>query len=199
MDLHGFAPIGEFRVRLPIALFPYQGKQRIQACYRSELHGKIDGWIGVNQLGELFPASFSDRNRLNIPGPIYGAETDTCTTGPAEAPKNVLLDENGQEFIFKQPSNPVEFRDVVSAAICECFQGYGADGDSHWRLTSIREWWKDRGEMCACVHQEFGDSESHLKWKDGLNGAFAPYLQVYAFYVENGRVPDELDVLPELE
>ena len=74
--------------------------------------------LGIDDLVEQFPSKFSMRNPLNIPGPIYGAETDTCCSGPREAPENVLLDKNGQEFVFKQASNAREFRGLVSAAIC---------------------------------------------------------------------------------
>jgi len=49
--------------------------------------------------------------------------------------------------VSQQPSTAVEFRDLVSAAMSECFEGYGADGDSHWRLASIREWWRTREDM----------------------------------------------------
>ena len=43
-------------------------------------------------VGQFFQPAFGKRNPLNIPGPFYGAETDTCETGTAEAPHNVLLD-----------------------------------------------------------------------------------------------------------
>ena len=50
------------------------------------------------------------------PRPIYGAEADTCCSGPAEAPGNVFLDQNGQEFVFKQAFSADEFRDLVSVS-----------------------------------------------------------------------------------
>jgi hypothetical protein len=198
MDLHGFAAIRDFRVRLPEPVYPYRGKQSIEACHVLDLPKDGGGWFGIAGLSDFFPAKFSERNPLNIPGPIYGAETDTCTTGPAEAPLNVLLDEAGQEFVFKQPSTAIEFRDVLSAALCECFHGYGADGDSNWRQSSIREWWQNRDEMFGCLCEEFCDPNSVLRWREGLNGAFEPYLRVYAFFVENGRAPGNEDTLPSL-
>lgn len=199
MDLHGFVPIQTFRVRLPEPLYPYGGKHLIEACRLPNLPQSNRGWLDVEDLGQFFPAPFSEKNLLNIPGPIFGAETDTCTTGPAEAPRNVLLDQNGQEFVFKQPSNALEFRDVVSAALCECFQGYGANGDVHWRLSSIREWWQGRNEMGECIDERFGEPASILQWRQGLAGAFEPYLRVYAFFVENGRVPSDGETLPVLD
>lgn len=198
MDLHGFVPIRDFRVKLPNPMYPYHGKEVIQTCHVSEIADAKDGWLSIADLGEFLPAKFSEINSMNVPGPIYGAETDTCATGPAEAPKNVLLDRNGQEFVFNQPSSPTEFRDVLSAAIVECFQGYGCDGDAHWTLSSIREWWNNRDPTGANINEEFGTPTSIIYWRAGLRGGLLPYLRVYAFYVENGRAPVEVDELPDI-
>jgi hypothetical protein len=198
INLYGFARIRDFRVRLPKPLFPYSGKEQIGSRHVSEVPERDSGWLSIDDLDQFFPSHFADRNPMNIPGPIYGAETDTCATGPEQAPQNVLLDTNGQEFVFKQPSTADEFRDIVSAAICECFAGYGADGDTHWRLSLIREWWQTRDQMLRGLHKDIGNECGIAKWREGLLGGLAKYLRIYAFYVENGRVPNEDDALPEL-
>lgn len=207
MDLHSFADIRQFQVWLPNPMYPYTGRESLRVRENAEgvepnlanMSERELGWLGIDGLGEFFPARFSDKNPLNIPGPIYGAETDTCCTGPHEAPDNVLLDETGQEFVFRQASTAAEFRDLVSAVICECFAGYGADGDRHWRLSTIREWWRTREDM---LRQGIGErwccSTSVGRWKRALQGEAEGYLQVYGFFVENGRVPVDGDVLPEL-
>jgi hypothetical protein len=41
---------------------------------------------------------WEERSWLNVPGPFYGAETDTCATGRRAAPSNVLYTVDGQEF-----------------------------------------------------------------------------------------------------
>src|SRR5262245_12225854 len=102
MDLFGFADIRCFQVRLPTSLYPYQGRKVAEACDDITKTEGSSGWLGISDLAQFFPAKFSEKNPLNIPGPIYGAETDTCCTGPQEAPENVLLDKNGQEFVFRQ-------------------------------------------------------------------------------------------------
>ena len=118
--------IREFVVRLPDPLYPYQDKTRIQVRKATAVVSPEPGWMPVTALvGQFFQPAFAKRNPLNIPGPFYGAETDTCETGTAEAPHNVLLDESGQEFVFTPPSNENELRDTPSAASCECFVGYG--------------------------------------------------------------------------
>lgn len=201
MDLQGFVEIGEFRVRMPNPLYPFQGRFSIEPCNEitKNKSSAASGRLGINDLAEFFPAKFTEKNPLNIPGPIYGAETDNCTTGPQEAPDNVLLDRDGREFVFKQASNPDEFRCLLSAALCECFEGYGADGDSHWRLSTIRDWWRTREDMLREeICEQWCKSESVVRWKRGLQGEAAGYLRVYAFFVENGRVPLEGDILPEI-
>lgn len=200
MNLHGFADVGRFRVRLPTPLYPYKGRECIDACMDVGSSERSSGWLGLRDLGEFFPAKFSEKNPLNIPGPIYGGETDTCLTGPHEAPGNVLVDQHGCEFVFKQAASATEFRDLISAAMCECYQGYGADGDEHWRLSTIREWWGTRGDMLReGVGHEWCSPEAVESWTRALKGQSLGYLRVYAYFVENGRVPLVGDPLPVIQ
>src|SRR5947208_4752187 len=161
MNFSGLVNIRDYRVRLPPTLFPYKGKQVIQVCHVNEGAVGDSAWIRFTELGgDFFQPAFDKRNPLNLPGPFYGAETDTCETGPAEAPSNVLMDRHGQEFVFKQPANEEELRDIVSAALCECFCGYGADGNDHWTFSLIRDWWKCRHDPLARAGEVNGWPES---------------------------------------
>src|SRR5262249_50522379 len=127
-----------------------------------------------------------------------GADTDTCETGPAEAPDNILLDPNGQEFVFKQPTTTTELRDVVSAARAECYCGYGADGDDHWTLALIRAWWRNRHDLLTVLASLRGAPASIRLWKQWLLGEAEGYLRVYAFFVEERRIPSDADHLPTI-
>ena len=197
MNKFDFTNIERFRVRLPSPLYPYRGREFLQTSDAISTSEAPD-WLRIHDLSEFFPARFHEKHPLNIPGPIYGAETDTCGTGPMEAPNNVLLDHTGREFVFKQAGDAHEFRDLLSAAICECFRGYGSDGDAHWRLSTIRDWWRNRGDM---LRQEIGAQwckpESVERWKQALRGDAEGYLRIYAFFVENGRMPVADDSLPD--
>jgi hypothetical protein len=194
MHLHKLVDVQRFRVLLP---FPFQSAS-LQSALVEQLPANATGWLSINELSEHFTPNFSHRNRLNLPGPFYGAETDTCATGPMEAPRNVLLDSDGCEFLFKQPSTAEEFRQVIRAAICECFQGYGADGNEHWRLSLIREWWRDRHNYIAETDISYCSAEAIAQWRSGLEGDAEPYLREYAFFVDNGRVPNDGELLPEV-
>lgn len=191
--------IREFFVRLPKPLYPYKDKTRIQVRKWNADAGSDPEWRPFTAMvGQFFRPAFSKRNPLNIPGPFYGAETDTCETGTAEAPHNVLMDRSGQEFVFMQPRSESELRDIISAAICECFIGYGADGDSHWTLTLIREWWRSRFDFLALLPETEGLTESKCRWERILSGEGESYLRKYAFFVENGRLSSNTDALPEI-
>lgn len=191
--------VHDYRVRLPYlpsVRHPYKGKQLIQVKHVTSLGSSLSDWMPIGD--NFFQPAFDKRNPFNLPGPFYGAETDTCETGPAEAPHNILMDRNGQEFVCKQPSNEDELRDVISAALCECFIGYGADGDFHWTLSLIREWWRGRTDSLAQVGDLRGDFESITHWKRLLSGDAEQYLRAYAFFVEERRVPAENDLLPSV-
>ena len=195
--------VQDYRVRLPSlpsVVNPYKGKQVIQVKHVSSLDSNSSDWlpIGDNFFQPVFQPAFDKRNPFNLPGPFYGAETDTCQTGPAEAPNNILLDCNGQEFVCKQPSSEDELRDIISAALCECFCGYGADGDSHWTLRLIREWWRSSPDLLAQADRLLDDAESVMNWKRYLSGEAEQYLRAYAFLVDKGRLPTEADVLPNV-
>ncbi|MFO0960396.1 MAG: hypothetical protein U0800_23670 [Isosphaeraceae bacterium] len=98
-----------------------------------------------------FGGIWEERCWLNTPGPFYCAETDTCLGGPLSAPSNVLITEDGQEFIFRQPHNEGELRAVVRAANCEPACGYGADGNLHWTERDIEQWHSRRDEIMEWI------------------------------------------------
>ncbi|MFI8320697.1 hypothetical protein [Streptomyces sp. NPDC085529] len=50
-------------------------------------------------LFQVYPSCngrWEDRLWLNVPGPVYGAETDNCATGRLEAPRHIHY--GGQYF-----------------------------------------------------------------------------------------------------
>jgi hypothetical protein len=199
MSMHGLIGIRDYRVRLPKKLFPYRGKAALEVRPAAALGPADPGWLPVRSLGEdFFRPAFPGRNPFNVPGPFYGADTDTCGTGPPEAPGNVLLDPGGQEFLSKQPADAAELRDVLSAALCECVGGYGGDGDGHWTLPLIREWWGTHSDLLAAVGKVSGDPGGVRSWQEFLSGLGEGYLRAYAFFVEERRLPADGDTLPDV-
>jgi len=159
---------------------------------------------------EPFPGLFTARNWRNTPGPFYGAETDTCGTGPIEAPDNVLLDPSGQEFVFIQPRSSAELQAVVMAASVDPFVGYGADGNMRWTRALVREWWFRRHqlleELALALRQHARSSKPDEHYRRALESSAhflaheaEPYARHYLYWLENGRPALERDALPTLE
>lgn len=136
---------------------------------------------------------FAERNPLNVPGMFYGAMTDTCGTGPIEAPRNVALDHDGQEFVFRQPHTVNELSDCFSACWAECFDGYGTDGSSWWTPALVRAWWANRA-MIRDAWRTAGIEGVDAMFEHELPA----YLRGYLFFLEHGWPPDGGDVLPDL-
>lgn len=87
---------------------------------------------------------WEDRHPLNVPGPFYGAATDTCCDGPPLAPASLLYDDHGQGFVWRQPRNDVETHALMCGMSSDPFSGYAWDGDDHWTPDLVRGWWADR-------------------------------------------------------
>ncbi|WP_339726910.1 hypothetical protein [uncultured Gimesia sp.] len=145
-----------------------------------------------------FDGIFSERNRFNIPGPIYCGQTDNCLTGRPEAPDNIMFDCDGYEFIYCQPINLYELENVVSAANVDPFCGYAADGNEHWTLSLIRDWWNTRYDLLSDADSLRKWNNNVDEWQSYLNGPAIEYLRQYAFYIEEGRLPEFQDHLPRL-
>jgi len=193
----GFIDISTYRARISVTLYQHQGSQ-VPEISRSDVPGLDPSvWSPIPKLAD-FRGKFEDRNPLNIPGPFYGAETTKCWIGPNEAPNNVMLDWGGQEFVFRQPTTIGELQQVIKAAICDPFSGYGADGDDHWNVRLIREWWEGMENRLAQIGQLASMNDNTDQWASFSNSQAERYLRKYAFFVENQRLPKLADHLPDL-
>lgn len=161
-------------------------------------------WYNLSDFGDLTPGwnafegIFSERNRFNIPGPFYCGQTDNCLTGRLEAPGNVMFDCHGYEFIYRQPTDHYELEDVVNAANVDPFGGYAADGNDHWTLSLICDWWNARDELLAEADALRKLNDNVDEWQAYLTGPAIEYLRQYAFFIEEGRLPEVRDRLPRL-
>jgi hypothetical protein len=63
-----------------------------------------------------FNGRWTERNPLNAPGPFYGADTDTCMDGPDFARDNLLCDNVGQGFVWRQPRTDAETLALMAGA-----------------------------------------------------------------------------------
>jgi hypothetical protein len=161
---------------------------------------------------DIFCSQWEMKNWRNVPGPVYTGITDTCLIGRLEAPENVLYDENGQEFLFRQPGSLAQLRQVVCAASIDPFTGYACDGNEHWTAALIREWWSRRHDLLTWIAEQLRgkDLQTHSDlveqnqerglrdFEEYVQSGLQNYLRAYVFFLEKGRKPQHRDYLPEI-
>ncbi|WP_198153761.1 ferredoxin [Catenuloplanes japonicus] len=151
------------------------------------------------------------RDWRNVPGPFYGAWTDSCWVGREVAPMNVVYEDDfGGEVVYRQPENAAEVRLVLTAAWSDPYRSYAADGDAHWTPALVREWWAARGRLAAwidglegrwAVSERADEREAAGGLRDFrryLGGGLEAQLRGYAFWLERRRAPEPGEALPLL-
>ncbi|SDX20369.1 hypothetical protein SAMN05421504_102650 [Amycolatopsis xylanica] len=167
--------------------------------------------VALPEPGDYLHGKWEERNWRNVPGPLYGADTDTCWCGRLQAPESVCYDdEYGQEFVYRQPRSRAETYRLLQAAWADPFSGYAMDGDEHWTPESVREWWSERAklrEWTAKAAATWATSENkyEIEAAQGLRD-FLSYqdtelegdLRVYLFWLSERRAPGAEEALPTL-
>lgn len=164
-----------------------------------------------------FGGVWEGRNWRNVPGPFYGADTDTMQMGRLDAPFHIAYDDefgplDGQEFVYRQPTDAGQTHDLVNG----CFFGHGGfamDGDEHWTEASVREWWQERGRVREWAittsdrwsrvrgqyREHYRDAAQGLRdYLVHLDGGLNTYLRGYLFHLAEGRSPLPGEARPEL-
>ncbi|MEU3563802.1 ferredoxin [Kitasatospora sp. NPDC006786] len=176
---------------------------------------------------EVFTGVWAERNWRNVPGPFYGAATDSMATGRLDAPHHIAYDDDfgggfGTEFVYRQPMDEAETEAVVSAACLELYSGYGWDGDEHWTPATVRAWWRERSRVRewalaiaadwgAATHPDWGSNGSvkfqghyhdaargHLEFVAYIDDGLETYLRSYIFWLDQRRPPHRGEALPTL-
>ncbi|MFE3001762.1 ferredoxin [Nocardia sp. NPDC059246] len=161
--------------------------------------------------GEYLKGEWAQRDWRNVPGPFYRANTDSCWTGRLVAPDHILYeDEFGSEVVYRQPYNLRETQLVLTAAAYDPFSAYACDGDDHWTLVLIRDWWAERGRLTEwigrferkCSSSKREDERENARglraYRWYLNNGLHGYLREYGFWLEHRRAVTPADVLPDL-
>ncbi len=142
-----------------------------------------------------------------MPGPFYCAETDNCLTGFV-APANVAFtDEFVSEFVYRQPRDEHEVHLLLSAACQEVFEAYACDGDEHWTLALVREWWAERDRLLDWIGAAQEMWSEHRGWDMTflmseywafITGGLETYLREYGFWLEHRCPALPNEALPRL-
>ncbi|WP_327307121.1 hypothetical protein OG730_29760 [Streptomyces sp. NBC_01298] len=121
----------------------------VRACVPGEpLPGNAHWVPAYSPPWGAWPDAWARRDWRNVPGPFYGAGTDTCWVGREVAPAHVLHnDDSGDEFVYRQPRDAQETYRVIAAAFQDPMAGYQCDGDERWTPELVRQWWSERGRV----------------------------------------------------
>ncbi|WP_194235874.1 hypothetical protein [Streptomyces sp. CB01881] len=167
---------------------------------------------------DQFGGLWQERNWRNVPGPFYGADTDSMQMGRHDAPFHIAYDDDhgpldGREFVFRQPVGPVQTYDLLSG----CFFGHGGfamDGDDHWTAPAVREWWQERGQVREWAfgvssrwsrtrgkyREHYRDAAQGLRdYTAYLDHGLEEYLRGYLFWLAERRPRRAGESLPRLE
>jgi hypothetical protein len=168
---------------------------------------------GPWSVADTFHGKWSERNWRNVPGPFYGAMTDNCWVGRLHAPRHVLYGDDieyEQEFLYRQPRNLQDLRDVLMAMQDDPWGGWACDGDTFWTPDLVRSWWRERERLREWIdtkHRRWSisDREDEREAAGGLmdcltylNGELVTDLRVYVYFLDNGASPTVDDRLPPL-
>ncbi|MFD8499428.1 hypothetical protein [Amycolatopsis sp. NPDC059657] len=160
---------------------------------------------------EYLRGKWEERNWRNVPGPLYGAMTDSCWCGRLFAPDNVCYNDGfGEEFVYRQPRSRAETYRLLQAAWADPFNGYAMDGDEHWTPESVQDWWGERARLRewtvkTATEWAAGERADEAEAAQGLRD-FLCYqdteletdLRGYVFWLSERRVPGDGESLPTL-
>ncbi|WP_231386804.1 ferredoxin [Nocardia sp. BMG111209] len=150
------------------------------------------------------------RDWRNVPGPFYGAGTDTCQLGRGIAPDHVVYeDDQYSEVVFRQPRTVQETYLVLTAAWVDPFRAYACDGDDRWTWDAIREWWSARDRLGQwldnTISVQSAGSDIYRENAQGLRGYRAylndgldSYLRNHGFWLDHHRAAQPGETLPAL-
>ncbi|GAA2362579.1 hypothetical protein GCM10010170_058800 [Dactylosporangium salmoneum] len=151
----------------------------------------------------VFLGNWEDRNWRNVPGPFYGAMTDSCWVGRIYAPRHFLYgdDNDGDsEFLYRQPRDSDDLTAVLRGMQADPFSGWARDGDVHWTPALVREWWGNRNRLLEWIaekqrHWIYGDEAEReavsglLDYRAYIDADLANDLRLYLYFLDNGNGP----------
>ena len=168
---------------------------------------------GPWSFADIFQGKWEERNWRNVPGPFYGAMTANCWVGRLHAPRHVLYGDDieyEQEFLYRQPRNSHDLRDVLVAMQDDPWGGWACDGDTHWTPDLVRSWWRERERLREWInakHRLWSISDHApereaagglMDYRTYLDGDLAADLRAYVYFLDNGASPTIDDRLPSL-
>jgi hypothetical protein len=171
--------------------------------YNFELNSDaIDQFLNYGEGSDSGSTNWENKGIFNFPGPFYTGETDTCCTGIIEAPQNVIFDAEGMEHIMIQPRTKKELLQVWDAGKVEVYGQYYCDGNNHWTIELVKEWWGNKDTILELLKNKRLISincNQNLRYESYLETKAEIDLRKYCFFLDNRYYPiKQEEKLPDL-
>ncbi len=173
-----------------------------ELIYRFDLNEKIiDKYLDFGNDSDYSDSAWSAKGELNFPGPFYTGESDTCGTGIIESPNNVIFNKDCTEFVMIQPRNKNELLQLWNAGAVEVFGSYYCDGNKHWTLEKVKNWWENKNDILKQLENEElikMNCNQEKRYRHYIDNFAEMDLRKYGFFLENGFYPSN-ESLPEIK
>ena len=158
----------------------------------------------------VFHGRWEDRRWMGTPGPFYTGDADFALFGSLAAPSLVAIDDEKVDVFFRQPWSAAEIELATGAANLDFKHGYAADGNRHWTVDGVRDWWRRRTELRDHIEQHLltdwynWPSEWPLlrrlgiAWLRFLEHDAQLYLRQYCWFLDARQWPAADARLPDL-
>ncbi len=97
-----------------------------------------------------------------------------------------------------------ELKQVIKAAEQEPFQNYAMDGDSHWTIEAVKDWWSRIEELKDKLRERIRRENSVIekvaleRWLLFLNTEAESEIRQYIFFRDTGQYPKISEKLPNI-
>lgn len=173
-----------------------------ELIYQIDLNANIiNEFLSFGSGTDFSESGWSDKGELNFPGPFYTAESDTCGTGIIESPNNVIFDEHCMENVMIQPRSKVELLQLWKAGAVEVFESYCCDGNKHWTMQLVRNWWSNRNDILEYLKNDElikVNCNQEKRYRHYIGNYAKMDLRKYCFFLEYGFYPTN-QKLPEID
>jgi hypothetical protein len=165
----------------------------LKTIYNFDLNSDdIDKFLNYVEDSYSSGTNWKNKGIFNFPGPFYTGETDTCGTGIIEAPHNVIFDKYCAEYIMIQPRTKKELLQIWNAGAVEVFDQYYCDGNNHWTIELVKEWWKNKDNILESLKNQVlieTNCNQNLRYETYLKTEAYTDLSKYCYFLDNGFYP----------
>lgn len=105
------------------------------------------------------------------------------------------------EFVMIQPRTKTELLQLWNASAVEVFGAYYCDGNKHWTVKEVKNWWFEKDDLLQHLKDEElikMNCHQEKRYQHYLEHLAEMDLRRYCFFLDNGFYPTT-EILPELK